>query len=92
MAGAAELAGHFDIYIFRDSSRKTTRPPGEVPRLMRQGLEAREVAPDAIREINDEYEALDYALALCEEGDLLVVQPGLGRFNVVWKTILEAGR
>ena len=70
----------------------TDRPLGETPRLMRRGLEEQGVAPEAIREISDEDEALDHALALCQEGDLLVAQPELGKIDVIWNTILEAGR
>ena len=68
------------------------RPLGEVPRLMRQGIEAQGVAPEAITEKGEEQEALEHALALSREGDLLVVLGEIGTFDRTWKTILEAGQ
>ena len=88
---AAASAGHFDIYICWDCSDDKHRPTGEVPQLMRQGIEAQGVVPEAIKEIVDEQEALEHALALCRDGNLLVVQTDTGNFEETWNTILEAG-
>ena len=91
IATAAAAAGHFDIYIcWDDCSDDNHRLAGNVPRLMRQGIEAQGIAPEAIKEITEEQEALDYALALCRNGDLLVVQSDTGNFDEAWKTILAA--
>jgi hypothetical protein len=57
---------------------------------MRQGMEAHGIVPEAIREVIDEQAALDHALALCRDGDLLVVNVDTGNFDEAWKTILEA--
>lgn len=88
---AAASAEHFDIYICWDSSDDKHRPAGEVSRLMRRGIEAQGVVSEAIKEVIDQQEALDYALALCRNGDLLVVHSDTGKFDETWKTILEAG-
>ncbi len=90
MATAAASAGHFDIYICWDSSDDKHRPTGEVPKLMRRGIEAQGVVPEAIKEIVDERKALDHALASCRDGDLLVVQTDTGNFEETWNTILRA--
>ena len=92
IATAAASAGHFDIYICWDSSDGNHRPTGEVPQLMRQGIEAQGVASEAIKIIIDEREALEYALASCVDGDLLVVHTDTGNFDETWKSILDADK
>lgn len=71
---AAEiLAGHFDHYICKADDNRRQRGYDEIPQMLKQGLMKHGVEASAITVIADEVEAIDAALNMCEEGDLLVV-------------------
>jgi cyanophycin synthetase len=85
---AAIPAGHFDYYICKNYSSQDEREPEEVPGLMQQSLEAEGVSPDNITQIPDDEEALDHALGMCTDGDLLFVLTGRTVFAGTWEKIL----
>ena len=67
------LAGHFDHFICKADDNRRRRGNDEIPQMLRTGLMQHGVADDAITLIPDEVEAVDYALNMAEDGDLLVI-------------------
>ncbi|MFT5342003.1 MAG: cyanophycin synthetase [Paracoccaceae bacterium] len=67
------LAGHFDHFICKADDNRRRRGPDEVPQMLRAGLMQHGVSEDAITIISDEVEAIDHALNMAEDGDLLVI-------------------
>jgi cyanophycin synthetase len=67
------LAGHFDHYICKADDNRRNRGPDEIPKMLRDGLMKRGVDAGAITIIPSEVEAIDHALGMAEDGDLLVV-------------------
>lgn len=74
--GAAEVAGHFDLYICKNYRILYGREPHEVPELLRAGLEDSGVDPGSIIRIPDEKEAVRRSLAMGRPGDLVVLVVG----------------
>ncbi len=70
---ADEASGHFDHYICRADDRRRGRGYDEVPQMLKAQLEARGVAADTIEIIPDEVKAVDTALHMAKEGDLVMV-------------------
>tara|TARA_R110000868_G_scaffold11516_3_gene56310 strand:- start:9218 stop:12019 length:2802 start_codon:yes stop_codon:yes gene_type:complete len=70
---ASILAGHFDVYICKADDNRRGRGRDEVPNMMRDVFVERGVDPAAIIIIPDEVEAVEHALNLAMEGDLLTV-------------------
>ncbi|MFD1159370.1 cyanophycin synthetase [Roseovarius aestuarii] len=70
---AATLAGHFDYYICKADDNRRGRGKDEIPQMLRDGLMKNGVEDAAITIIPDEVEAVDHALNMAEEGDLLVI-------------------
>lgn len=71
--GARAAAGHFDSYICSDWDELRGRKPGEVARILAQGL-AQEGVPDSCVTVAPSHdEALDLAFSRVRPGDLLVV-------------------
>ena len=70
---AAKLAGHFDHYICKADDNRRGRGKDEIPQMLRDGLMKNGVEDAAITIIPDEVEAVDHALNMAEEGDLLVI-------------------
>jgi cyanophycin synthetase len=70
---ASILAGHFDVYICKADDNRRGRGRDEVPNMMRDVFVERGVDPAAITIIPDEVEAIEHALNLAVEGDLLTV-------------------
>lgn len=66
-------AGHFDHYICRRDDRLRGRESGEVPRIIADALYACGVPEEAVSVIPDEQEAVDAALHMAREGDLVLV-------------------
>lgn len=83
---AAAAAGHFDHYVCKNFGNLFDRSPEEGPRLLREGLCAGGVTSDDITCIPDEFEAIDAALTMGREGDLVVVLAGK-RKQAVWDRI-----
>ena len=70
---AGILAGHFDYYICKADDNRRGRGQDEVPTMMRTVLVDSGVDPDAVILIPDEAEAVEHALNMAQEGDLLTV-------------------
>ncbi|MGA9572340.1 MAG: cyanophycin synthetase [Lysobacterales bacterium] len=70
---AVEASGHFDHYICRADDSRRGRGDAEVPEMLRDQLLANGVAADSIDIIPDEVLAVDAALDLAKEGDLLML-------------------
>jgi cyanophycin synthetase len=80
-------AGHFDTYICRRDDQRRGRDGDEVPAMLRKALMEKGVAEASILVIPDEVEAIDRALQLGREGDLvLIFADALTRS---WKQILH---
>jgi cyanophycin synthetase len=73
VAIADAVAGRFDHYICRRDDSLRGRDGDEVPRIMARALVAAGVPKEAIEEIPDEQEAIDAALRMGRQGDLLLV-------------------
>jgi cyanophycin synthetase len=69
----AAATARFDHYICRRDDSPRGRGPTEVPDLLRDGLVANGVSPDAITIIVDEQAAITAALQMAQPGDLLLV-------------------
>ena len=70
---ADEAAGHFGNYICKADDNRRGRAPDEVPEMLRKQLRERGVAGQHIQVISEEDEAVQAALDMAEEGDLLVI-------------------
>jgi cyanophycin synthetase len=70
----AEIASeHFDHFICRADDNRRGRGHNELPNMLRETLILKGVSEDCIEVIADEEPAVDRALALAEEGDLLLI-------------------
>ena len=70
----AEIASeHFDHFICRADDNRRGRGHNELPNMLRETLISKGVSEDCIEIIADEEPAVDRALALAEEGDLLLI-------------------
>jgi cyanophycin synthetase len=70
---ANEASGHFDRYICRADDSRRGRGEAEVPEMLRDQLLANGVDADAIDVIADEVLAVESALDMAKEGDLLML-------------------
>jgi cyanophycin synthetase len=70
---ADEACGHFDHYICRADDRRRGRENDEVPMMLRNQLLANGIESSAITLIPDEVLAVESALDMAQEGDLLVL-------------------
>ena len=66
-------AGHFDAYICKADDHRRGRGPDEVPQILRKQLIKSGVDKKAIQIIPDEQEAIEAALRMAHEGDLVVI-------------------
>ncbi len=73
VAIAETVAGRFDHYICRRDDSLRGRDGDEVPGMIAKVLRARGVPESAISIIPDEQEAIDAALQMGEQGDLLLI-------------------
>jgi cyanophycin synthetase len=73
VAIANAVAGRFDHYICRRDDALRERQSDEVPRLQAAALRARGVPESAISVIPDEQEAINAALHMGRQGDLLLI-------------------
>ncbi|WP_309667247.1 cyanophycin synthetase [Tabrizicola sp.] len=67
------LAAHFDYFICKADANRRGRGHDEIPQLLRAGLIKAGVDPAAIVIQPEEPEALDHALTMAREGDLVVI-------------------
>ncbi len=70
---AEAVAGKFDHYICRRDDALRGRESDEVPKLIAAVLRERGVAESAITLIPDEQEAIEHALKMGRQGDLLLI-------------------
>ena len=73
LAIADEVAGHFDHYICKADDHRRGRGEDEVPRMLREQLLEAGVDADRIEVIPDEMQAVNAALSMAHEGDLVVI-------------------
>ena len=73
VAIAEAVAGRFDHYICRRDDALRGRDGDEVPGMIAKVLRAKGVAENAISIIPDEQEAIDAALKMGKQGDLLLI-------------------
>ncbi len=83
------LAGHYDHYVLKADDNRRGRGEDEIPQMMKQLLLKNGVSEDAITVIPDEQKAIQHALEMGQEKDLLIV---IGD-NVTrsWKQIVHFG-
>lgn len=67
------LAGHFDHYICKADDNRRKRGDDEIPQMLRSGFIEQGVSEDAISVIPDEVSAIDHALNMAQDGDLVVI-------------------
>lgn len=70
---AATAAGHFDHYICKADDNRRGRGKTEVPDMLKEQFLKDGVPESAIEIIPDEQEAINQALEICVEGDLLII-------------------
>ena len=70
---ARAVAGRFDHYICRRDDNLRGRAEDEVPRIQAQELEAQGVSGTSISIIPDEQEAIDAAMRMGRQGDLVLI-------------------
>jgi len=70
---AEEAAGHYDYYICKADDNRRGRGPDEVPEMLRDQLRESGVKKRRINIIPDEVEAVDFALDMAREGDLVMI-------------------
>ncbi|MEM1116635.1 MAG: cyanophycin synthetase [Bacteroidota bacterium] len=89
-AMARAASGAFDHFVCKRDDRLRGRDPEEIPAMLRSTLLGEGVAEEAVDVIPDEAEAVDYALSLATDGDLLVVFGD--DITRCWKQIVHFGR
>ncbi len=70
---ADAVANRFDHYICRRDDSLRGRAPDEVPNMIAARLKAQGVPADQITIIPDEHDAIDHALRMGRQGDLLLI-------------------
>ncbi|MBK8286362.1 MAG: cyanophycin synthetase [Ahniella sp.] len=70
---ADAVANRFDHYICRRDDSLRGREPDEVPNMIAARLKAQGVPADRITVIPDEHDAIDHALRMGRQGDLLLI-------------------
>jgi cyanophycin synthetase len=73
IVAVGRLAARFDRVVVKEDADRRGRDPGEVPRLLVQGLRDAGLAEDRVEVVPDEAEAIRSAIATLAEGDLMVV-------------------
>ncbi len=73
LAIADEVAGHYDHYICKADDHRRGRGEDEVPRMLQGQLQKAGVDESCIELIPDEKQAVEAALAMAREGDLVVI-------------------
>jgi cyanophycin synthetase len=70
---AKEAAGHFDRYILKADDNRRGRGERDVPLMLQAQLVECGINIEKTEVIADEVEAIDFALASAQEGDLLLI-------------------
>ncbi len=84
---ARAAAGHFDHYICRRDDGLRGRDGDEVPQMLAEALIAAGVPAERIQQIPDEQQAVDAALAMARQGDLVLVFGD--EITRTWKQIIH---
>ncbi|ASG67609.1 cyanophycin synthetase [Francisella halioticida] len=83
---AATAAPYYDYFICNRDDALRGRAPDEVPRILKESLISSGVSANNIETIESEKEAVDAALAMAEEGDLVVIFAD--KLKRTWKQII----
>jgi cyanophycin synthetase len=67
------LASRLDHVIVRDDKYRRGRAPGEISRIIAAGLREGGLAEERINVVHNEADALDHAMAMMEDNDLIFV-------------------
>jgi cyanophycin synthetase len=70
---ARALAGRFDHYICKQNDDRRGRADGELPEAVRDALVAQDVPPERISVIPHEELAVDRALSMAQDGDIVLI-------------------
>lgn len=70
---AKEAAGHFDYYILKADDNRRGRDDREVPLMLQKQLIESGVKAEQLQVIASEVDAIESALEMAEEGDLLLI-------------------
>ncbi len=70
---AEEAAGHYDYYICKADDNRRGRGPDEVPEMLREQLRESGVKKRRIDVVPGEVEAINAALGMAREGDLVMI-------------------
>ena len=84
---AVNVAGHFDLYICKRDDSLRGRGPTEIADALAATLRAEGISEDAIRVIPSEVEAVDQALRMAEQDDLLLIFGD--QIDRTWKQITQ---
>jgi cyanophycin synthetase len=66
-------AGHFDLYVCKADDNRRGRDDREIPLLLSEGLKSHNVNENQIQIISDETDAIESALNMAKQGDLLLI-------------------
>jgi cyanophycin synthetase len=67
------LSARLDHVIVRDDKYRRGRPPGEISRIIAEGLREGGLAEEHIDVVHDEEEALDHAMSYMKDNDLIFI-------------------
>ncbi len=84
---AETAAGYFDHYVLKADDNRRGRDLNEVPQMLRKVLIKAGVDEARIEIVADEQEAIEHALSIAHEGDLVVVFGD--EVNRCWKQIIH---
>ena len=70
---ATTAAPYYDYFICKRDDNLRNRAPDEVPRMLKEALLEAGISANNIETIESEQEAVDRALSIAEEGDLVVI-------------------
>lgn len=86
---AEVIAGHFDHYILKADDNRRRRGDDEIPQMLKKGLMNNGVKESDITIIPNEVDAVEAALSMAQEKDLLIV---IGdNVTRTWKQIINFG-
>lgn len=86
---ATAAAGHFEVYVCRRDDNPRGRGDREVPELLRDTLLAAGVPHSQVVIADSEPEAIDFALAACNPGDVLLCF--VDQITRSWKQVIYFG-
>lgn len=83
---AATAAPYYDYFICKRDDNLRKRAPDEVPRMLKEALLKAGVSANNIETIESEQEAVNTALSMAEDGDLVVIFAD--KLKRTWKQII----